>query len=105
VTRLRSDVLAALGYVTNWHLVLSDQSYFQSWERPSLVRHLWSLAIEEQFYLVWGLVAWLVIGRGLRAGFLAVLVLLLALAAYGNMAWQYQGLDGADASRLYYGTD
>ena len=50
VASLRADVLAALAYVTNWHLILGDQSYFASFEKPSLLLHLWSLAIEEQFY-------------------------------------------------------
>ena len=48
--------LAALAYVTNWHLIAGDQSYFETVGRPSLFMHLWSLAIEEQFYLLWPLV-------------------------------------------------
>ncbi len=52
---LRQQVWAALGYVTNWYLIVSDQSYFAIIERPSPLQHLWSLAIEEQFYLVWPL--------------------------------------------------
>ena len=42
-----------MAYVTNWDLILSHQSYFQEFARPSLFRHLWSLAVEEQFYLLW----------------------------------------------------
>ncbi|MBO0691199.1 MAG: acyltransferase, partial [Candidatus Dormibacteraeota bacterium] len=52
VARLRTDALAALGYVTNWYLVLGHQSYFQVVGRPSLFQHLWSLAVEEQFYIL-----------------------------------------------------
>ena len=55
VSGLRGDALASLFYVNNWHLVLSDQSYFQEFARPSLFRHLWSLSVEEQFYLLWPL--------------------------------------------------
>ena len=40
---------------TNWYLILSDQSYFEVMGRPSLFRHLWSLAVEEQFYIFWPL--------------------------------------------------
>ncbi len=49
--RLRADVLAALGYVSNWRLIFEHQSYFQSLGRPPLLQHLWSLAVEEQFSL------------------------------------------------------
>jgi peptidoglycan/LPS O-acetylase OafA/YrhL len=52
---LRGDAVASLLYVNNWHLIFSHQSYFQQFE-PSLFRHLWSLSVEEQFYLLWPLV-------------------------------------------------
>ncbi len=51
--KLRGDVLASLGYVVNWHFIWSGQSYFSSFATPSPVLHLWSLAVEEQFYLFW----------------------------------------------------
>src|SRR5215203_6276863 len=50
VAGLRKDALAAFGYVTNWYLIFEHESYFEAVGRPSLLRHLWSLAIEEQFY-------------------------------------------------------
>ena len=55
VAGLRWDALAAVGYVTNWYLVLGQESYFETVGRPSLLQHLWSLAIEEQFYVLWPL--------------------------------------------------
>jgi peptidoglycan/LPS O-acetylase OafA/YrhL len=55
VARLRSDVAAALTYVTNWYLIFHQQSYFEAVGRPSPLGHLWSLAVEEQFYVVWPL--------------------------------------------------
>ena len=54
--KLRGDALAALTYCTNWYLIFSKQSYFAALGRPSLLRHLWSLAVEEQWYLVWPVV-------------------------------------------------
>src|SRR4051794_37398819 len=53
---LAGQVWAALLYVTNWFLIVSQQSYFALVERPPVFQHLWSLAIEEQFYLLWPLI-------------------------------------------------
>src|SRR5579862_8083236 len=52
---LRGDVVAALLYVSNWWYALQHVSYFASFGPPSPLGHLWSLGIEEQFYLVWPL--------------------------------------------------
>jgi peptidoglycan/LPS O-acetylase OafA/YrhL/CubicO group peptidase (beta-lactamase class C family) len=99
---LASDLPPALGYLMNWHLILGARSYFDPMVRPSLVQHLWSLAIEEQFYLIWPLL--LVIGlRFLRPRALLALVLAATLGSAAWMAWLYQ--PGADPSRLYYGSD
>ena len=56
VASLRKDAAAAFAYSTNWYLIFSHQSYFEAVGRPSLLRHLWSLAVEEQFYLLWPLI-------------------------------------------------
>ncbi|MCU1452772.1 MAG: acyltransferase 3, partial [Acidimicrobiales bacterium] len=54
---LRGDGLGTLFYVANWRLVLSHQSYFERFAAPSPLLHTWSLAVEEQWYVVWPLVA------------------------------------------------
>ncbi len=99
---LRVDILAALGYIMNWRLIRSGQSYFDPLLRPPLLQHLWSLAVEEQFYLLWPplVVAGL---RWLRPRGLLVLTLLAAAGSTLLMAVLYR--PGADPSRIYYGTD
>jgi peptidoglycan/LPS O-acetylase OafA/YrhL len=52
---LKGDVIAAIFYVSNWWQIAADRSYFDV-VQPELLKHLWSLAIEEQFYLFWPLV-------------------------------------------------
>jgi peptidoglycan/LPS O-acetylase OafA/YrhL len=101
IARLRADAIAAVVYITNWHLIAGDQSYFEAIGRPSLFVHLWSLAIEEQFYLFWPIV----LGLALLAGRRVALALTLAGAA-GSAVWLALLFDPAsDPSRVYYGTD
>jgi peptidoglycan/LPS O-acetylase OafA/YrhL len=102
VAGLRGAAIASFAYVTNWFLVFSDQSYFESFGRPSLYRHLWSLAVEEQFYLFWPIV----FGAGMKLfGRRRVLWGVLAGIA-GSTALMWVLFDpGQDPSRIYYGTD
>ena len=102
VARLRTDVLAALAYVTNWYLVFDHQSYFEAIGRPSLLRHLWSLAVEEQFYLLWPIVLAVALVVVRRRGALVLTVLIAA----ASVAWTAILFDpDGDPSRVYYGTD
>jgi peptidoglycan/LPS O-acetylase OafA/YrhL len=101
---LRGDSLATLAYVSNWWFTVTDQSYFAQFVEPSPLRHTWSLAIEEQFYLLFPLllVGWLGRARmGLRG--LRVVLLVGVLASAGLMALLHDPL--VDPSRAYYGTD
>ena len=102
--KLRGDVVAALTYVTNWYLIFSQQSYFEQAGRPSPLRHLWSLAVEEQFYLLWPLllVALLVAVPG-QANRVLGMIIVGAVASTVLMAVLYE--PGTDPSRVYYGTD
>jgi peptidoglycan/LPS O-acetylase OafA/YrhL len=106
VASLRNDALAAFGYVTNWYLVLGHESYFEAVGRPSLLKHLWSLAVEEQFYVVWPLVFWLGVSFGAtRWRTRRVLMVALGGATISVALMAALFVPGADPSRLYYGTD
>jgi peptidoglycan/LPS O-acetylase OafA/YrhL len=106
VAGLRGDVLAALGYVTNWYLVFGHESYFEAIGRPSLLKHLWSLAVEEQFYLFWPLVFWLGVSFGAtRWRTRRVLMVALGGAVISTALMTVLFVPGVDPSRLYYGTD
>lgn len=50
--QLRSEGLATLGYVANWFAIFRGNGYWQQTLLPSWLQHTWSLAIEEQFYVV-----------------------------------------------------
>ncbi|HET6794475.1 MAG TPA: acyltransferase family protein [Acidimicrobiales bacterium] len=101
--RIRGDVMATLAYFANWHFIASQSSYFARTGDPSPLAHTWSLAIEEQFYVVWPLVV-LAVARGRRALVNLGVVAGAGLAASAiAMAVVYH--PGSDPSRSYYGTD
>ncbi|RAP74939.1 acyltransferase family protein [Paenibacillus montanisoli] len=100
---LRGEIGSALLYTSNWRLIFHEVSYFESFGPPSPLGHLWSLAVEEQFYLVWPLALALLVRWLPQRGKLALAILVLAGVSAGLMAVLYE--PGLDPSRVYYGTD
>jgi peptidoglycan/LPS O-acetylase OafA/YrhL len=102
--RYPKDAFSALFYVANWRFAFSHQGYFGA-DAPSPLLHLWSLGIEEQFYLLWPVVLLLALRRGVRASRrVAWCSFGLALLSAGWMAVAAGVLHLSD-DRLYYGTD
>ncbi len=116
------DVLAALFYFSNWYSIHGGVSYFSLAAQPSPLLHTWSLAIEEQFYLVWPLVvlAVLKVGAGRRMPWsrmaapdpqstrrrrLHLLFWLASLGALASAVWMGHLAPNGFTARTYYGTD
>jgi len=108
--KLRGAVISSALYVNNWWLIDQHVSYFARFAPPSPLGHLWSLAVEEQFYLVW---PWLLLlglrfvkepssATGTRPR-LALMTLGLGAASAILMAVLYH--PGFDSTRVYDGTD
>jgi peptidoglycan/LPS O-acetylase OafA/YrhL len=102
IDQLRGDAVASLLYFANWHFIYGHESYFESFQRPSLFRHLWSLSVEEQFYLFWPLL----FAAGMKLFGRTRLLLGVLAGALASVALAWLLFDpGHDASRVYYGTD
>ncbi len=100
---LRADGLSTLFYFSNWHQIIAGQSYFAQVSAPSPLLHTWTLAIEEQFYLVWPIVVICVLKLTRSPRVLFAVAVLGVLASATEMALLFH--PGVDPSRIYYGTD
>jgi len=101
---LRLALLAAVTYTSNWYQILHHVSYFATlglFTAPPPLDHLWSLAIEEQFYLIWPLILLLILRLNGRRARVTATLILAALSALA-MALEYSP---GDPSLVYYGTD
>ena len=100
-TGAKWDILGALTYTSNWLRLRAGAGYWSRFGPPSLLEHFWSLAIEEQFYVVWPLVM-----IGLTRLRRSITTLLLAAATVAGALWSMVLFARTtDPSRVYMGTD
>jgi peptidoglycan/LPS O-acetylase OafA/YrhL len=102
--RLRGDIASTLFYFANWHFI-STSTYFAGDGVVSPLEHMWSLGVEEQFYLGWPLLLALVGLVVARPRHRLAVVGLLAAAGVGLSAWRLADLWAGGANRAYLGTD
>ncbi len=106
---LRLDTLSSLFYVANWHFIFAGANYFDLTGQPSPLSHMWSLAIEEQFYIVWPPVVLVLLRLGERLRPSRRLWPVLGVALAGALAsavdMRLSYFHGASITRLYEGTD
>ena len=102
VVPTKGEVLSTLGYVYNWFGIFQEISYTDVFERKNFFHHLWSLAVEEQFYLLWPILL-LCLQRYIHRK-VTISLLILGITSSAFLMWtMYQPFE--DPLRVYYGTD
>ena len=96
------QMLSILTFSNNWVQIAQSHSYFAD-TVPQVFSHYWSLAVEEQFYVIWPLLFVLLCALGLRRKHWLVVTGLLGITSAVLMGVLYQ--PGVDPTRVYYGTD
>ncbi len=103
LTKMRPDILPSLLFFNNWWQIMQDVSYFNALGDPSPLTHFWSLAIEEQFYLIWPPLLFAMVSMHVSKPNTRRVV--LGLAAVSAVAMMVLYNPATDPSRVYYGTD
>jgi peptidoglycan/LPS O-acetylase OafA/YrhL len=93
----------AQAYIANWHAIAGHRDYWASFELPRMFGHLWSLAIEEQFYLVWPLVVGFIAWRSRHVH--RTVIIFCVVASLLSLWLMIMLFNPADPTRVYIGTD
>lgn len=103
LTKMRPDVAPTLFFFNNWWQIFHNVSYFEALGEPSPLTHYWSLAIEEQFYLIWPIALLACLKSGVKRSTIKKGIIVLIVLSALAMALLYSPT--GDPSRVYYGTD
>ncbi|MDB4994040.1 MAG: hypothetical protein JWM74_1472, partial [Myxococcaceae bacterium] len=99
--RFRGQVIASVLQVANWHSIVKAHDYWDLFKSPSPFEHMWSLAIEEQFYLLWPLLVWAGLALTKSRRWLGIGCVALIVAS----CFRFEVTQAASHSRAYFGTD
>ncbi|HAR6397791.1 TPA: acetyltransferase [Staphylococcus pseudintermedius] len=102
IQKVRADSIAAIFYVSNWWYIMQNVDYFEQFAVQPL-KHLWSLAIEEQFYLVFPIVLLSLLSFIRRLKSMRIIFLILLVISMIAMMVLY--VPNENVARVYFGTD
>ncbi|EGQ2773520.1 acetyltransferase [Staphylococcus pseudintermedius] len=102
IQKVRADSIAAIFYVSNWWYIMQNVDYFEQFAVQPL-KHLWSLAIEEQFYLVLPIVLLSLLSFIRRLKSIRIIFLILLVISMIAMMVLY--VPNENVARVYFGTD
>ena len=97
------DVMSSLFQVSNWRLILANESYFAKVSVPSPIRHTWSLGVQEQFYFIFPLLLIFLFARARNWKTIIIVFSAIGALSFWRMLDLY--VPGTDPSRVYFGTD
>lgn len=100
---IMGDAISSVLYATNWWFIFHKLSYFDSFGSPSPLKHIWFLAVQEQFYIIWPLILMKGLKISEKNNLLLKMIFILAVLSAALMGILYDPT--ADPSRIYYGTD
>jgi peptidoglycan/LPS O-acetylase OafA/YrhL len=103
LANLLGDTISSISYTTNWWFIFHKLSYFDSFGSPSPFKHMWYLAVQEQFYILWPFILITGIKIAKKTNWIPKIIFIGALLSAALMSMLYN--PDADLSRIYYGTD
>ncbi|WP_052255417.1 acyltransferase family protein [Salinicoccus sp. YB14-2] len=102
IRTVKEDGIAAFLYMSNWWYIIEDVSYFEASE-PKPLMHLWSLAIEEQFYIIWPAALLILLLKIKNYKHIMLIIFMMTLI---SLIWMMVlTVPFEDNSRVYFGTD